>query len=58
MFVYMILNQENGKIYIGKTVTSDLERYLRDKLSSARTGRYNGRSYLFAAMKKHPPYDS
>lgn len=56
MFVYMILNQENGKIYVGKTVTKDLEKYLRDKLSSARTGRYNGRSYLFNAMQKYSPY--
>ncbi len=56
MFVYTILNQENGKIYIGKTVIKDLQKYLRDKLSSARTGRYSGRSYLFHAMKKYPPY--
>jgi len=56
MFVYMILNQENGKIYIGKTITSDLKKYLRDKLSSARTERYEGRSHLFAAMRKYPPY--
>lgn len=54
--MYMIFNQENGKIYIGKTTTSDLKKYLRDKLSSARTERYEGRSHLFAAMRKYPPY--
>jgi hypothetical protein len=54
MFVYMIVNRENDKIYIGKTVTSDLPAYLKGKLRDALGGRYNGRSYLFRAMAKYP----
>lgn len=54
MFVYMIVNQENGKIYIGKTVTKDLQKYLRGKLADART--YKGNSHLFNAMNKYLPF--
>ena len=53
MFLYIITNRENGKIYIGKTTKSDLKAYLRHKIWSALSDRYNGRSHLFNAMKKY-----
>jgi hypothetical protein len=53
MFVYVIVNCDNFKIYVGKTINSDLKAYLRRKIWSAQTGRYNGRSHLFHAMQKH-----
>ena len=53
MFVYAIINRESRKVYIGKTITLDLKAYLRHKVWSALTGRYKGRSHLFAAMRKH-----
>jgi hypothetical protein len=54
MFIYIIVNQENGKIYIGKTTTSDLSAYLKRKFYDSRN--YKGSSYLFNAMNKYPPY--
>jgi hypothetical protein len=56
MFVYIIVNQENNKIYIGKTITQNLQSYLRGKINDALGGKYNGRSHLFRAMAKYPSY--
>lgn len=53
MFVYVIKNDENGKIYIGKTITADLNLYLKRKVRDALKGTYRGRSRLFAAMRKY-----
>lgn len=53
MFVYLIINHITAKIYIGKTITSNLQKYFREKLHDARTGQYQGRSHLFAAMRKY-----
>jgi hypothetical protein len=53
MFVYIIVNNITDKVYIGKTVTRSLQKYLREKLHDARTDQYQGRSHLFAAMKKY-----
>jgi hypothetical protein len=53
MFVYAIVNRENQKVYIGKTTAFDLKVYLRQKVWSALSGRYKGRSHLFAAMRKY-----
>lgn len=55
MFVYLIVNRQNDKIYTGKTVTRNLGAYLRGKIRDA-GGRYNGRSHLFRAMVKYPSY--
>jgi group I intron endonuclease len=54
MFVYIIVNLETLKIYVGKTTRSDLNKYLREKIWCAQTGRYRGRSHLFASMQKYP----
>ena len=56
MFVYAIVNRENQKVYIGRTVKKSLRAYLRHKVWSALTKRYNGRSYLFNAMQKYPSH--
>jgi hypothetical protein len=49
----VIVNGENGKVYIGKTTRRDLKSYLHHKIWSALSRRYKGRSYLFTAMQKH-----
>lgn len=54
MFVYAIVNSQNLKLYIGKTIRSDLDKYLREKVWCAQTEKYRGRSRLFAAMQKYP----
>jgi len=54
MFVYVITNSETKKIYIGKTVTSNLDLYLKRKIRDALKGTYRGRSYLFNAMANYP----
>lgn len=41
-----------GKYYIGKTVSPNLNQYLRTKLSFARRG-YKHQPYLFNAMRKY-----
>jgi len=53
MFVYIIINHITDKIYVGKTVTKNLQKYLCEKLHDARTDKYQGRSHLFRAMKKY-----
>jgi hypothetical protein len=54
MFVYIIVNQETLKIYVGKTIGSNLNSYLRRKISDAIKGNYRGGSHLFSAMWKCP----
>jgi hypothetical protein len=54
MFVYLIVNSSNLKIYVGKTTQFDLNKYLNQKVRSAQRGRYRGRSHLFHAMQKYP----
>ncbi len=53
MFVYVIVNLETLKIYIGKTKRSNLEKYLKEKIWCAQKEQYRGRSYLFASMQKY-----
>ena len=53
MFVYLIVNSETLKLYIGQHKGSNLRQYLQQKLSEARRG-FGGRSRLYASMRKHP----
>lgn len=53
MFVYVIVNRENLKLYVGKTVRPNLNLYLKRKIRDALKGTYQGRSHLFSAMQKH-----
>lgn len=55
MFVYLIVNRENGKYYVGKTVSTNLKKYLQDKCWDA-THRPHLRSHLYAAIRKHGKY--
>jgi len=54
MFIYLIVNRETGKYYVGQHKGADLRRYLQKKLSQARY--YKGSSHLYNSMKKHLPY--
>lgn len=53
MFVYVIVNSETLKIYIGQHKGTNLRQYLQQKLSEARH-RISARSILYASMRKHP----
>jgi GIY-YIG catalytic domain len=56
MFVYVIVNDVNLKIYIGKTTTSNLQKYLQDKISQSKYEVKRGRairSHLFNAIRKY-----
>lgn len=53
MFGYVIVNSDTLKIYIGQTTRSDLSKYLREKIWTAQTAKYKGRSHLYFAMQKY-----
>lgn len=55
MFVYIIINDVNNKIYIGKTVTSDLEAYFKTKITDSKNPKYTTGSHLHPAMRKYGP---
>lgn len=55
MFIYVITNNLNGKIYIGQHKGNNLKQYLQKKFYHARNQK-TGSSYLFNAMRKHPNY--
>ncbi len=52
MFDYVIINDVNLKIYIGKTTQKNLQYYLANKFIRARLG-IKVRSHLFAAIRKY-----
>jgi group I intron endonuclease len=52
MFVYVIVNDVNLKIYVGKTINKNLEQYLQQKFSEAKRG-ISARSNLYAAIRKY-----
>jgi len=54
MFVYLITNDVNGKIYVGKTTSSKLQQYLQKKFYVAyRPSSSNSSSHLYAAIRKY-----
>lgn len=53
MFIYVIVNSETLKIYIGQHKGKNLRKYLQTKFSDARKNR-GGSSHLYASMRKHP----
>lgn len=52
MFVYLITNAANGKVYVGQHKGRDLQHYLQQKFYEAEH-RLKARSYLYAAIRKH-----
>jgi GIY-YIG catalytic domain len=52
MFVYVIVNSENLKIYIGQHKGNNLQKYLKQKISHALHGEAAG-SHLYKAMRKY-----
>lgn len=52
MFVYVIVNDVNLKIYIGKTTRPNLVQYLQQKCYEAGK-RLGGNSHLYAAIRKY-----
>jgi hypothetical protein len=54
MFIYLIVNHETGKYYVGQHKGDNLKAYLQRKFSAAKHNEGKGGSYLFASMRKHP----
>jgi hypothetical protein len=52
MFIYLIVNHETGKYYVGQHKGKNLQHYLQQKMSSAR--HKTGSSHLFNSMRKYP----
>ncbi len=53
MFIYLIVNRETGKYYVGQHKGSDLRKYLQQKFSHAQRG-VSSASRLYNSMRKHP----
>jgi group I intron endonuclease len=54
MFVYLITNTVNNKVYVGKTVRNDLHAYFRHNIANAVRGSKDKR-YLYSAIRKYGP---
>jgi hypothetical protein len=57
MFIYLIVNHETGKYYVGQHKGTNLKKYLQDKLSAAKRNT-SQHSYLYNSMRKHPNHTS
>jgi group I intron endonuclease len=53
MFVYVIVNSETLKIYVGQHKGTNLRQYLQQKMYEAKRG-ISTRSHLYASMRIHP----
>jgi hypothetical protein len=54
MFVYLIVNDVNLKIYVGKTISKNLQLYFQKKLWDAEHPESSrGNSHLFASVRKY-----
>ena len=52
MYVYVITNSVNGKIYVGQHVGDDLEAYFAHNVKAALANRGN-KTYLYKAIRKY-----
>ena len=52
MFIYLIVNRETGKYYVGQHRGNNLKHYLQQKLYESKHRR-DSRSYLYASMRVH-----
>ena len=53
IFIYLIVNHEIGKYYVGQHKGNSLKAYLQRKLSAAKHHEAEG-SHLYNSMRKHP----
>lgn len=53
MFIYLIVNHETGKYYVGQHKGNNLKKYLQKKFSDARHN-HGGKSRLYNSMRTHP----
>lgn len=53
MFIYLIVNHETGKYYVGQHKGQSLKKYLQQKFHHAKTG-ISEHSRLFRSMRAHP----
>lgn len=53
MFIYLIVNHETGKYYVGQHKGNNLRKYFQQKFSHAQA-EISGSSRLFNSMRKHP----
>jgi len=53
MFIYLIVNRETGKYYIGQHKGNNLKKYLQQKFHHAQRG-ISENSRLFRSMRAHP----
>lgn len=53
MFIYLIVNHETGKYYVGQHKGNNLKKYLHQKFHHAQRG-ISERSQLYRSMRKHP----
>lgn len=53
MFIYLIVNHDTGKYYVGQHKGNNLRQYLQQKMSEAKH-HLSRRSRLYASMRKHP----
>jgi hypothetical protein len=53
VFIYLIVNRDTGKYYVGQHKGNNLKKYLQTKFSNAKHNR-GGNSFLYRSMRKHP----
>lgn len=53
MFIYLIVNHETGKYYVGQHKGTNLQKYLQQKFSHAQREISKG-SHLYNSMRAHP----
>ena len=53
MFIYLIVNRETGKYYVGQHKGDNLKKYLQQKFHHAQRG-ISSQSRLYRSMRAHP----
>jgi hypothetical protein len=53
VFIYLIVNHETGKYYVGQHKGNNLKKYLQQKFNHAQSG-VSENSKLFRSMRAHP----
>ena len=53
MFIYLIVNHETGRYYVGQHKGNNLKKYLQQKFHHAQRG-ISSNSHLYRSMRAHP----